>query len=106
MFAIRHAMVATACVMVLTAALSLTASAAEYRPPASQDTAVVTTKAASTARASHRAGDGAPACGCAAGVLRSRVVTASADATATATSRAQRPADGPIRGAFAEPGGT
>jgi hypothetical protein len=33
MFAIRHAMVATACVMVLTAALSLTASAAEYRPP-------------------------------------------------------------------------
>jgi peptidoglycan/xylan/chitin deacetylase (PgdA/CDA1 family) len=49
MFSIRHAAVATACAMVLTVALSLTASAAEYRPPASQGTAAATTAVARAA---------------------------------------------------------
>jgi len=46
MFTTRHAAAATACAMVLTATLSLTASAAEYRPPASQHTGAVLTAAA------------------------------------------------------------
>jgi len=41
MFTTRHAAAAIACAMVLTAALSLTASAAEYRSVASQDTTAV-----------------------------------------------------------------
>ena len=48
MFTTRHAAVAPACAMVLTAALSLTASAAEYRPPPSQDTGAVMTAVART----------------------------------------------------------
>jgi peptidoglycan-N-acetylglucosamine deacetylase len=48
MLSTRHAIVATACAMVLTTALSLTASAAEYSPPAPQHRAVVTTAAART----------------------------------------------------------
>jgi len=43
MLSTRHAAAATACAMVLTAALSLSASAAEYRPLAAQDTAAVMT---------------------------------------------------------------
>jgi peptidoglycan-N-acetylglucosamine deacetylase len=50
MLTTRHAMVGSACAMVLTAALSLTASAAEYRPVAPQHTAVVMTAAARTTK--------------------------------------------------------
>jgi hypothetical protein len=49
-----------------------------------------------TASASHRADDGAPARGCAAGVWRIWVVMASAHATATAKARDQRLGKGPF----------